>query len=91
MPSSGRSSPRASAASAAFVASFARSKSRTTTALMRWSSASMRAMTLSRSSDADILRDRNAVVNSAIELKSQSEAGGAFMVFSRQCFLSDDG
>jgi hypothetical protein len=49
----------------------------------------MRATTLSRSSDADILRDRNAVVSSAIELKLQSEA--AFMVSSRRCFLSDDG
>jgi hypothetical protein len=74
MPSSGRSSPRASRASAAFAASLARSKSRTMMALNRRSSDSIRAITCARSSDADIVRDRNARVSSAIDEKSQSEA-----------------
>ena len=55
-PSSGRRSPRASAWSAAIAAWRARSKSRTTTALMDLSSASMRAMAWSSSSTAETRR-----------------------------------
>ena len=55
-PSNGRRSPRASAWSAAIAAWRARSKSRTTTALMDLSSASMRAMVWSSSSTDETRR-----------------------------------
>jgi hypothetical protein len=51
-PSSGRRSPRASAASASLAASRARSKSRTTTALIGPSSRSMCSIAASHSSPA---------------------------------------
>ena len=63
-PSSGRSSPLASAASAPRAASRARSKSRTTTALILPSFDSMRRIVCSSSSLAEIFRARNAATSS---------------------------
>ena len=63
-PSSGLRSPRASAWSAAIAAWRARSKSRTTTALMDLSSRSMRAMAWSRSSTAETRRPARSATSS---------------------------
>ena len=60
-PSRGRRSPRARAASATFAASRARPKSRTTTALIGPSRASMRATAASQSSTALTSRPARAV------------------------------
>jgi hypothetical protein len=75
MPRRGPASRFASAASAAFAASRARSKSRTTTALKRPSSASIRAIVWSNSSSAESFRAESASFNCWIEQKSHSDLG----------------
>jgi hypothetical protein len=67
-PRRGRRSPRANAASAAYAASRARSKSRTTTALMLLSRASMRTIAKSVSSTAEMLLSASAA-SSAVAVR----------------------
>ena len=76
-PSSGLRSPRASAWSAAIAAWRARSKSRTTTALMDLSSASMRAIAWSSSSTAETRRAaRSATSSPAVRYHLPTSGGG---------------
>jgi len=82
-PSSARRSPRPSAASAARAVSRARSKSRTTTALIALSRVSMRAMAASVSSSAPTLRPASASTISPAVRSSRSR-----LKVSDMCFFS---
>src|ERR1700761_5976479 len=73
MPSSGRVSPRAKAASAARAASRPRSKSRTQTALIWLSWRSMRPMTSCASSTAETLFAASAAAISVALAKAQDD------------------